>query len=196
MPHSVLLPDGKVLVVGGSAKGSRDGIEPVMPVEIYDPANETWTVMCSMKVPRLYHTTAVLLPDARVLIGGKDEINNFPPYNYPEHRIEIFSPPYLFKGPQPEINMASERVTYKETFTIQFSSETPIASAALIKTGTSTHSLNMDQRYVGLEIVEQQPDRLVLLAPPNANIAPPGYYMLFLINKDGVPSTAKFCQVK
>jgi hypothetical protein len=196
MPQSVLLPDGKVLVVGGSAKGSRDGIEPVLPVEIFDPVSETWTMMSPMNVPRLYHTTAVLLPDARVLIGGKDAINNFPPYDYPEHRIKIFSPPYLFKGPKPVINTAPEKVAYNETFTIQFNSENPVVSAALIKTGTSTHSLNMDQRYVGLTIVKQAGDRLILLAPPNANIAPPGYYMLFLINKEGVPSTSKICQIK
>lgn len=196
MPQSVLLPDGKVFVAGGSAKGSRDGIEPVLPTEMFDPMAETWTVMSPMNVPRLYHTTALLLPDARVLIGGKDSLNNFPPYDYPEHRIEIFSPPYLFKGPRPVINLAPERVTYKESFTLQFSSESPIASVALIKTGTSTHSLNMDQRYVGLEIVKQAGDSLTLVAPPNANIAPPGYYMFFLINKDGVPSIAKFCLVK
>jgi hypothetical protein len=149
-----------------------------------------------MNVPRLYHTSAVLLPDARVLIGGKDSVNNFPPYDYPEHRIEIFSPPYLFKGPRPEVAFTPEWVTYKETFAVRFKSETPIASAAFIRTGTSTHCQNMDQRYVGLEIAEQMPNQITLLAPPNANIAPPGYYMLFLIDSMGIPSIGEFVHVK
>ena len=196
LPQSVLLPDGKVFVFGGSAKGCRDGIEPVLPAEMYDPANETWTVMNPINVPRLYHGSAVLLPDARVLIGGKDAINNFPPYDYPEHRIEIFSPPYLFKGRRPKLNSVPESVGYKETFTIEFESEIPIASAVFIRTGTSTHCQNMDQRYVGLEIVHQTSNRLAVIAPPNANIAPPGYYMLFLNDKEGIPSVANLCQIK
>ena len=78
MPQSVLLPDGKVLVTGGSAKGSKDGIDPVLAVEAYDPATGAWSELCPASVPRLYHTSAVLLPDARVMIAGKDAINNSP----------------------------------------------------------------------------------------------------------------------
>lgn len=144
-------------------------------------------------------TGVMLLPDARVLIAGKDGIYNQVPYHYPEHRVELFSPPYLFKGPRPVIVMAPSSVIYDSAFNVQFDEQiTPpseIGSIVLIRPGAVTHSVNMEQRLVGLAIVTVAPGLVVVLSPPDANIAPPGYYMLFLVSTNGVPSVASFVHV-
>lgn len=193
MPDAVLLPDGTVLVVGGSAAGWADhGLDPVLPIELFDPASETWTTLCSMAVPRLYHATALLLPDARVLMLGKDGIFNDTPYNYPEHRAEILSPPYLFRGPRPQITAAPPTMAYDSAVTVATPDAPDVAAAALLRPGAVTHSFNMEQRFVGLSILGEAPNQITLLAPPDPNVAPPGYYLLFLLNGLGVPSIATF----
>ena len=193
MPDAVLLPDGTVLVMNGSSTGVADnGINPVLETDLYDPVSNTWTTLASMRVPRLYHSTALLLPDGRVLTAGKDEEFNPPPFNYPEYRIEVFSPPYLFKGPRPVITGAPGSITYGASFDVQTPDAASITAAALIRSGSVTHSYNPDQRYVGLVIAASSGGSLTLEAPPTPFIAPPGYYMLFLLNGAGVPSVAQF----
>ena len=196
MPDAVLLPDGAVLVVGGSATGRADlGIDPVLDIELFDPVSESWSTMCSMQVPRLYHSTAILLPDGRVLMLGKDGLYNPPPYNYPEHRGEIFSPPYLFRGPRPVIAAAPTVVDYNAPFVVDTPDAPRVAAVAFLSPGSVTHSFNMSQRYVGLTIVSRTSKQLIMQAPPHARIAPPGYYMLFLVSADGVPSVASFIRL-
>jgi Galactose oxidase-like, Early set domain/Glyoxal oxidase N-terminus len=193
MPDAVLLPDGTVAVVGGSATGKADqATDPVLPIEMFDPASEQWTTMCSMRVPRLYHSTALLLPDATVFIAGKDGIFNADPYKYPEHRVEVFKPPYLFRGPRPTIAAAPAAVTYGQNLTVTFAGAAGIASVVLIRPGSVTHSFNMDQRMVGLSISGHGAGTVTAVAPPDANVAPPGPYMLFILNPAGVPSEATF----
>ena len=90
MPDSVLLPTGKVLVMNGSSTGKADaGANPVYAVELYDPDGDTWTSMASMAVPRLYHSTALLLPDGRVMTAGSDSAWNPDPFHSSELRVEI-----------------------------------------------------------------------------------------------------------
>jgi hypothetical protein len=193
MPDATLLPDGTVLVVGGSATGRSDmGIDPVLAVELFDPSTETWTTLTPLKTPRSYHSTAVLLPSAEVLVGGKDFLFNLPPYDYPEHRLEVFSPPYLFRGPRPQIVAAPTSAVYGATFSVTWAQAQSIASAVLMRPSCVTHSFNMEQRLVGLVTVDSGGNVLTLQAPPNANIAPPGYYLLFLLNALGVPSLGSF----
>jgi hypothetical protein len=196
MPDATLLPDGTVVVLGGSATGRSDmGIDPVLSVELFDPSTESWTALAQLKTPRSYHSTAVLLPSAEVLIGGKDFLFNLPPYDYPEHRLEVFSPPYLFRGARPVITDAPSSVGYGATFSVASAQAQSIASAVLMRPSCVTHSFNMEQRLVGLVINNSADNVLTLQAPPNANIAPPGYYLLFLLNAQGVPSTGKFIQL-
>ena len=193
MPDAVLLPDGTVLVVNGSSTGVADnGINPVLEADLYDPATDTWTTLGAMRVPRLYHSTALLLPDGRVLTAGKDEEFNPYPFNYPEYRIEVFSPPYLFKGPRPVIAAAPSAIGYAATFDVDTPDAGAITAAALLAPGAVTHSFNMGQRHVGLQIVATGTGAVSLAAPPDPHVAPPGYYMLFLLNAAGVPSIASF----
>jgi hypothetical protein len=148
-----------------------------------------------MHTPRSYHSNALLLPSAQVLIGGKDFLFNLPPYDYPEHRLEVFSPPYLFRGPRPLLTDVPTVVGYGQSFTVTTTQTAQIIAAVLMRPGSVTHSFNMEQRLVGLTLVGHSGDQLSLNAPPNANIAPPGYYMLFILNSAGVPSQAAFAHL-
>jgi hypothetical protein len=187
----VLLPDGSVLVVGGSSTGKSDvAVDPVLPTERYDAATDTWTQLAPINCPHLYHSTALLVPDGRVMRGGKDGQFQRNPYKYFEHRLELFSPPYLFAGARPQITSSPATGHYGQSIPIGCATPAAIARVALIRAGAVTHNFHMDQRYVGLEITATGPDQLTAKLPPNGRIAPPGAYMLFLIDGAGIPSPA------
>ncbi|NEQ53417.1 MAG: DUF1929 domain-containing protein, partial [Leptolyngbya sp. SIO3F4] len=197
LPDAVLLPDGTVFVTGGSSTGTADATRaPVLEPELYNPTTNQWTKLASMHVPRLYHAAAILLPSGEVMTSGTDKFYNVPPFDHAENRVEVFKPPYLFKGPQPVIGSVADQVGYGELFSVFTPDAGSIASACFMALGAATHSFNMQQRYVGLELVDNPgSDQLLYKAPPNGNIAPPGYYMLFLVNQDGVPSKASFVKL-
>ena len=126
--NAVLLPDRTVFVSGGSLK-QEDQPLARLEGEIYDPATDDWTLTAAATVPRLYHSTAVLLPDGRVVAAGGNpeggsQVAWIPPDEEEEMRLEVFSPPYLFKGPRPTITAAPTQATYGQTVTI----DTPQAS--------------------------------------------------------------------
>jgi hypothetical protein len=193
---SILLPDGRVLVVGGSSTGKSDvAVDPVLPTEVYDPAADTWTQLAPINCPHLYHSTALLLPDGRVMRGGKDGQFQRDPYKYFEHRLELFSPPYMFAGPRPNISAAPKAGAYGKKITIGCSTAGQVARVALIRAGAVTHNFHMDQRYVGLPITGATAGELTVLLPPNNKVAPPGAYMLFLVDGAGVPSVANIIKL-
>ena len=145
--------------------------------------------------PRLYHSNALLLPDATVLLNGGDPQRG----NY-EHRQEIYSPAYLFNSDgspanRPTISSVNPgAVRYGSTFQVFTADAGDISSAALIRPGSPTHAFDQEQRFVGLSYTADS-GVLNVTAPPNGNIAPPGYYMLFILNSAGVPSIATFVQL-
>jgi hypothetical protein len=185
--NAVLLPDGKVLAVGG---GRGPGIydNPVYETELFDPATETWTVMAAQEAPRIYHSTAVLLPDGRVLSAGQDKGS----YQF---AAEIYSPPYLFKGPRPQIASAPSAVAYDQPFVISTPDAASISRVALIRPDSVTHSVNFDQRYVDLAFTDNGDGTLTATSPRDGNHAPPGPYMLFIVSASGVPSVASWVNV-
>jgi len=196
MPDATILPDGTVLVNGGSSTGRADfGIDPVLPYELFDPVTLTWRTLRTAHVPRVYHSSAVLLPDATVMMLGKDGVYNPDPYKYPEHRAEIYMPPYLFRGPRPVIQSAPGSVTLGDQFTVDFSGS-DVDRVHLVRPSSTTHSFNMEQRLVGLQIVARSGSTLTLEAPPDAAVAVPGYWMLFLLNAAGAPSHAHFLKLQ
>lgn len=195
LADATLLPDGTVVVTGGSASGRSDvAREPVLPIERFDPATETWEPMCELAVPRLYHSTALLLPDGRVLVMGKDEPFNPDPFHYPERRGEAFSPPYLFAGPRPSITTAPAQVGYGSAFPVGTPDAEVVDAARLLRPGSVTHGFNMEQRLVGMEIVARAAGTITVASPPSPNLAPPGWYMLFLL-RAGVPSVGQFLRL-
>jgi hypothetical protein len=183
-----LLPDGSVLVTGGGQTiVDYDIPNAVYPAELWSPTTETWTTLAAMNAPRLYHGTAVLLPDARVLVSGSGRSPGPDPRD--QENAEIFAPPYLFKGPRPTISAAPAQLVYNHTFAVQTPDAARIAKVALIPIGNMTHGFNMSQRYVPLSFSAGS-GSLTVTAPGNANLAPPGYYMLFLVDNMGIPSVA------
>lgn len=183
--NATVLPDGKVLVTGGSSgKGFNNEKAPVFTAEMWDPMTEKWTTMASAVKYRGYHSTALLLPDGRVLTGGG---------NY-EPNVQIYSPPYLFKGDRPGVKAAPTTVKYGEEFAVDLSEDADIAKVSWVRPGAVTHAFDQDQRFQSLKFTKEG-TRLMVKAPAFANIAPPGYYMLFLVNSEGVPSKAKFVQI-
>lgn len=184
-----LLPDDKVIAIGGSSQ--IDGFyanEKVLPTEMWSPATQAWSTMASIAEPRMYHSTALLLPDGRVLSAGGGR-NGVSTADYLD--AQIYSPPYLFKGARPTITSAPTTLSYNSGFFLATPDAASIASVALIRNGSDTHANNMDQRYVPLTFT-QGTGGLNVQAPANANLAPPGYYMLFIVNSNGVPSIAPF----
>lgn len=181
-----LLPDGTVLATGGSGGFGFDNQNyPVYAAEMWDPATGKWTTMDSITVYRGYHSTALLLPDGRVVSAGGEQTGA---------SAEIFSPPYLFKGARPSITSGPSSVKYAQQFFVGTPDATSITQVTWIRLGSVTHSFNQAQQLVHLQFT-QASGGLNITAPANGNLAPPGYYMLFLVNSNGVPSVAKIIQI-
>jgi len=189
-----ILPDGDVLVTGGGRTTDAVGVDQaVLPAELWSPATETWTVMASMNAPRLYHSTALLMPDARVLVMGGGRFDN-PIAPTDQFSSQFYAPPYLFKGPRPVITSAPATTTHGAAITVQTPDASRIASVAFMRMGSVTHSANMDQRLVPLTFTADA-GSLSVQGPANANLAPPGNYMLFIIDTTGVPSVAAVIKI-
>ena len=186
-----VLPDGNVLVTGGEGTTNPfDQSTAVYAAEMWSPTAETFTTLSSMQVARVYHSTAVLLPDGRVLSGGSGEYGSG---SIDQLNAEIYSPPYLFKGPRPTLTSAPSSLTYGAQFAVQTPDAANIASVSLIRLSSVTHAFNENQRFIPLSFTPSV-GSLNVQAPANANLAPPGYYMLFLVNNAGVPSVGVFVQ--
>jgi hypothetical protein len=187
-----LLPDGTVLAIGGS-RNSDVGDTPaaVLEAEVWSPSTETWTTLAPMRTPRMYHSTALLLPDGRVLVagGGRD----FPEVD--QLSAEIFSPPYLFKGTRPTITSAPTSIQYATGFFVATPDSARIAATSLVRLGSVTHAFNENQRFVPLTF-QPAVGGLTIQAPANANLAPPGHYLLFILDTNGVPSIAAIVSLR
>ena len=189
--HSlVVLADGTVLAVGGSSIYSEVSQKGVLDAELWNPDTGDWTLMAPMHDLRMYHSTALLLPDGRVLVAGGGRMSPVPDYQ----TAEIYSPPYLFKGPRPTMSDAPASTTNGTTFTIQTPDAARIKSVALVRLGSVTHTFDSDQRYIDLAFTASGA-ALKVQSPSNPNVAPPGYYMLFIVDASGVPSVAKIVKV-
>ncbi len=186
-----LLPDGSTIVTGGGrTQYYADTAQAVKEAEIWDPTAETWTTMAKMTNPRLYHGTALLLPDGRVLVAGSGRLSPNPD----QENYEIFSPPYLFKGGRPTVTSAPGTVQPGSQIFVGTPDAATIQTVSAVRVGAMTHSFNADQRYLILPFT-QTTGGLNVQAPGNVNEIPPGYYMLFVVNANGVPSIANFIKV-
>jgi galactose oxidase len=197
--NGVLLPDGNVLVVGGMSSYGHghmsDGhahSEPgaVYEAELYDPTANTWTQMAAQQRPRVYHSTAILLPDGRVISMGGN-----PRAKVIERSVEIFSPPYLFRGARPVITEYPEQITHGGSFSITVDDARSIHKVVLMRPEVLTHVTNTDQRLLELVFNRVDDEKLEVQAPPTPAHMPRGYSLLFLLNHIGVPSVGKFIKV-
>jgi hypothetical protein len=190
--NMTVLPDGSVLATGGeSDKDGGNVANAVYAAELWSPVTQTWTTMASMHTPREYHSTALLLPDGRVVQSGMGaDFGNV----MDENSAEFYSPPYLFRGSRPTITQAPAQVHYATNFTVSTPDAGTINSVVLIRNGGVTHFFDENTRYVPLTFAAQA-GQLQVTAPVDGRLAPPGYYMLFLVNSNGVPSIAPMVQV-
>jgi hypothetical protein len=199
-----VLADGTVLVTGGNSSGAPliDLNAGVYAAELWNPATGQWSTLSSMQVTRQYHSTALLLPDGRVLSAGGGLCGVCDSVGYLNKNAEIFSPPYLFAkdgsgslAPRPTITAVPRTVTDGSQFSVTTPDAASITKVALVKLGAVTHSNNMDQRYVPLSFTPAT-GTLTVTVPTSITIAPPGHYMLFIINSAGVPSVAPILRVR
>jgi galactose oxidase len=196
--NGTLLPDGTVLVTGGSQDQGFNvlaGNAPVRQAELWDPATGEFTPLAEEAEARCYHSTAVLLPDATVLSAGNGEFVGQNPDDTSFHG-QIFSPPYLFRGPRPEITSAPAKpLSYRQTFEVTSPQAQAIAKVAWIRLSSCTHAFNQSQR---INILDSKVvnGRLQVTTPDSPNLCPPGFYMLFILNSAGVPSVAKILQIQ
>ena len=185
------LPDGMVLATGGGT--DRSGFvdaNAVLPAEQWNPSTGKWTTLASLTAPRLYHSGAVLLPDGRVFVsgGGGD------PGVSDQKSYQIYSPPYLFKGARPSIAAVSSTVHYGSSTFVQTADAADITRVSLIRTGSVTHSFDQNARALSLTFTLGTGGIDVQL-PVDGNTAPPGYYLLFIVNSQGVPSLGSFVRL-
>lgn len=199
--NATILADGKVLVTGGTSVGNgmdvgfNDATGSVLPAEMWDPATGTWTTMASMAVRRLYHSTAVLLPDGRVLSAGGGGPASSTAGDTDHKDAEIYSPPYLFRGARPTITSAPTSVNYGETFFVGTPDAAAGMKASLVRLSSVTHSFNENQRFLW-PTTALVAGGLNVTVPTSRNALPPGHYMLFILNGSGVPSVAKIISVQ
>ena len=191
---ATILADGSVLISGGSARWNRlDGVGD--QAELWEPRTKAFRPVARAGQPRLYHSTALLLPDATVLTAGGGS-----PGPVTQLNGELYYPPYLFKkdgsgelADRPELRWA-EAIRYNRDSQIGVRHGKPIREVRLVKTGAVTHANNMDQRTIRLEF-SQSDTVITARGPYNSAWATPGYWMLFLIDSDGVPSVARIIKL-
>ena len=189
----VLLPNGQVLAVGG-VPGHGYGPEldgfPVLPPELYDPLSDTWTLLATPERARMYHATALLLPDGRVAaMGGNPHAQQI------ERSIELFSPPYLFLGLRPVIAACPDEIGYGGSFALQVAGQPAADKVVLMRPEVVTHVTNTDQRLLELVIEQQADGVLTVSGPPSRAHMPPGTCLLFALTAGGIPSEGKFVRL-
>ncbi|HEX3157756.1 MAG TPA: galactose oxidase-like domain-containing protein [Gemmatimonadaceae bacterium] len=196
--NATLLPNGRVFVSGGTnATGFDNPAGAVYAAEEWDPVTESWTLLASNSVPRLYHSVTILLPDGRVLSAGGGDANatttSYRDANY-------FEPAYLFKptgepADRPTISAAPAVVGYGQTFRVRTPDRAAIRQVRWIRLGSVTHAFDESQRGNTLHFAPAA-DGVNVSAPANANLAPPGHYLLFVMDQNGVPSVGAVVRVR
>ena len=194
--NATVLPTGEVLVTGGTRGTTFNEVSLAVRVaEIWNPTTGAWTQLASNAVNRTYHSASLLMPDGRVLHTGSGDAVNDGVAAPDQKTAEYFSPPYLFKGTRPGISAEPSSAAYGETFTVGTPDASAIAKVSLIALGSVTHAMDQGQRFMWLGFTRVA-GGLRVTAPANRNLAPPGWYMLFVLNGSDVPSVAKMIRLQ
>ncbi|MFK0144853.1 galactose oxidase-like domain-containing protein [Streptomyces griseus] len=196
-PSASLLPDDSLLVTGGSGDYRGRGGSDVLQARLYDAKTDTYKRIADPAVGRNYHSGSVLLPDGRVMIFGSDSLFSDKANTRPgvfEQRIEIYTPPYLYRDSRPELTAGPKQIERGGTglFTTQHASK--ITSAKLMRPSAVTHVTDTDQRTIALEM-EKSDDGITVTVPENRALVPAGWYMLFVTDDQGTPSEGMWVEV-
>ena len=192
--HAVVLPDGQVLVFGGRIEDEEAGVvQTTLELQLFDHRSGTLRTVNETTVPRHDHSTAQLLPDGTVIAMGGNRVELVP--DDPDAAVpvaQIYEPPYLFRGPRPEIASVAKALEYGRDFEVQLAPGSPaVAGVSIIRMEPVTHNWSWGIRYLKLVVEDQGGGVLRVVAPALPSIAPPGDYMLFALSEDGVPSLAR-----
>jgi hypothetical protein len=194
--HAVTLPDDTTLITNGSNDYRGRSSSDNHTARLYHPSTNTLSVVADPKVGRNYHSSALLLPDGRVLTVGSDPLYKDRKNSIAgrfDQRIEIFTPPYLYNGARPVIGEAPTAAAAGTSFTAKV--DRPVATARLIRPGSATHMLNTDQRSIALDVMPDAAGGVTLTVPPEHTLVPPGHYLLFVVDAAGVPSLGHWLRV-
>jgi hypothetical protein len=181
----------------------------VTAAELFD--GEKWVPLASAHRIRTYHNSAMLLPDGSILVGGHAPINNgyggsgdnstqpaTGTNNFKDPSFEIFKPPYLFRGPRPSIAHVQEGIAWGHGFEVRTPDASDVKKVVLTHMPAVTHITDADQRSIELGFKVDDDGTLTVEAPPSGNVAPPGYYYLFVLTDNGrglTPSNARIVRV-
>ncbi|WP_228977070.1 galactose oxidase early set domain-containing protein [Streptomyces sp. DH12] len=197
-PSASLLPDDTVLVTGGSEDYRGRGASDILQARTYDPRTGRFRRVADPRVGRNYHSGSVLLPDGRVMVFGSDPLfadrENTRPGTF-EQRVEVYSPPYLFRGPRPRVVSAPRRVARGDSAVLRTPDAARVRTARLMRPSAVTHVTDVDQRSVALAVERTGPDTLRVTVPANRALVPSGHYMLFVADGRAIPSEAVWVEV-
>lgn len=196
--NATILPDGQVLATGGTRGGGFVNIDEGLAVkaaEIWNPSTGRWTTLAANQIMRIYHSVSLLLPNGNVLHGASGDAMAGAVPVPPQRNHEIFEPPYMFKGARPTISSAPSSVNYGAVFSVATPNAAQITDVRWIRLGSVTHAFDASQRANTLSFTPTSTG-VEITAPADANLAPPGHYLLFILNRNGVPSEGKIVRVQ
>ena len=189
--HNVtMLPTGKAIAIGGSTTVNDFSETGTLTAEMWDPPTNTWSPLASPARPRMYHSVSMLLPDGRVLSAGGGRLAPAPD----QLNMQMYSPPYLFRGARPVITSAPSTIAHGSTMDLVSAQASTVAKVTLVDLASVTHSADWNQRFLELPFTRNG-DTLTINTPANANLAPSNYYMVFIVDSNGVPSQAKIVKL-
>ncbi|MEU6978724.1 galactose oxidase-like domain-containing protein [Streptomyces sp. NPDC046371] len=199
---SVLMPDDTVFTSGGSRDYRGRGGSDILRAQFYDPKTNAFAAAADPTVGRNYHSEALLLPDGRVATFGSDPLfddtDNTKLGTF-EQRIEVFTPPSLYRGgaDRPVLGEGPQELDQNGRATFKTKDAARIAEARLMRPSAVTHTTDVEQRSVELGLT-REPDGVTVTVevPKDRTLVPPGWYMVFVTDRDGIPSEAKWIQVK
>ncbi|KOV59203.1 kelch motif-containing protein [Streptomyces sp. MMG1121] len=196
-PQTSILPDDTVLVSGGSQDYRGRGDSNILQARLYHPDSNSFTRVADPLVGRNYHSGSILLPDGRVMFFGSDSLYgdkaNTKPGTF-EQRIEIYTPPYLYRDARPSLGGGPQTIARGASGTFTSKQAAAVRKARLMRPSASTHVTDVDQRSIALDF-KVSGDRITVTVPTNRNLVPSGWYMLFVDDDQGTPSTAQWVRV-
>ncbi|MFD4544734.1 galactose oxidase-like domain-containing protein [Streptomyces sp. NPDC058466] len=196
-PQSSILPDDTVLVSGGSEDYRGRGASNILQARIYDPKSNSFDKVADPLVGRNYHSGSILLPDGRVMFFGSNSLYadkaNTKPATF-EQRIEIYTPPYLYRDSRPSLSGGPKTIARGGSATFASQHASSAKTARLIRPSASTHVTDVDQRSIALDFTKTK-DGITVTVPKNRNLVESGWYMLFVTDDQGTPSKAQWVKV-